>query len=285
MWAVTTLFLRRLTARLGVFLLNGLRGAVSLLVIIPMAIVAGSMEEVRLLTAEKILFLTTSIIGGGVFGSVLYLRSLKLLGVSRAFPISNSYPLFTVFFSFLLLHETVKWTVIPGTLLVLSGVYLVSRPHRHAAEPDSHAVPPAGVVAGVLSALSASVLWGCSTVVFSLGLEGTNAHIANSIRIPVMATVSLGIAALRKETRAVPSIDLKTAVLLALSGLLGWGAGASLYALSVQQAGASKTAIIAATAPLFAMPLSIIFFRERPNRLTIVGTVLAILGIVFVVGV
>ncbi len=283
-WAITSLFLRSLTAKLGVFVLNGLRGAAALLVIIPMALVAGSIEDLRLLTGPKIFFLITSIIGGGVFGSILYLRSLRMLGVTRAFPISNSYPLFTVFFSFVLLQETVKWPVIPGTLLVLTGVYLISRIPQHRGEVEPQTVAPQVVVAGVLSALAASVLWGCSTVVFSLGLQGTNAHVANSIRIPVMAGVSLGIAALRKETHAVARLDLKTVILLIVSGVLGWGVGASLYALSVQHAGASMTSIIAATAPLFAMPLSILVFRERPIAPTILGTVLAVVGIAIVVG-
>ena len=48
-------------------------------------------------------------------------------------------------------------------------------------------------------------------------------------------------------------------------------------------AGAAKTAILASTAPVFAMPLAMLFLRERPGPRAVVGTLLAIAGIALVV--
>lgn len=56
-----------------------------------------------------------------------------------------------------------------------------------------------------------------------------------------------------------------------------------LYVTAVQLAGPSKTAIVGCTAPLFAVPLSMIFLKERPGRYVAIGTVLSVLGVVLVI--
>jgi len=77
-------------------------------------------------------------------------------------------------------------------------------------------------------------------------------------------------------------IDRQSLWLLLATGILGWGVGAVLYSAAVQLLGPSKTAIIGATSPLFAAPLSWLFLHERPTRYTVLGTVLTVVGIVLV---
>ena len=48
-------------------------------------------------------------------------------------------------------------------------------------------------------------------------------------------------------------------------------------------AGPSKTAIIAATAPIFALPMSVFFLKERLSGSILLGTTLTIAGLVLVV--
>ena len=72
-------------------------------------------------------------------------------------------------------------------------------------------------------------------------------------------------------------------ILLVIAGVLGWGVGSWLFTSALQMVGASKTTIVGAAAPLFAVPLSMIFLHEKPGRLTLVGTFLTVLGIALVV--
>ena len=67
------------------------------------------------------------------------------------------------------------------------------------------------------------------------------------------------------------------------AGLLGWGVAASLYSLAIKLAGPAKTSIVGATAPLFAIPLTMVFLHERPSRNTLLGTVLTIAGVICVI--
>jgi drug/metabolite transporter (DMT)-like permease len=82
--------------------------------------------------------------------------------------------------------------------------------------------------------------------------------------------------------RDIGKMDRRTLCLLCLAGLLGWGVGGTLYTLAIQLTGPSMTAIISSTAPLFAVPLSYIFLKERPTRHTLIGTVISVIGIALV---
>jgi drug/metabolite transporter (DMT)-like permease len=65
-------------------------------------------------------------------------------------------------------------------------------------------------------------------------------------------------------------------VVPAFSGLF------SLYA--VQHAGVARQATLAATAPLYGVPLSALALKEQVTRRMAVGTLLTVLGVALVVG-
>ena len=88
---------------------------------------------------------------------------------------------------------------------------------------------------------------------------------------------------MRGSRQEVQRFTRRTLVLCLLAGVLGWGLAGSFYALSIQYAGPAKAAIIGASAPLFAVPLSWLFLGERPTRYTVVGTALTIAGVLLVV--
>ena len=282
-WSSTTIFLRTLSTQLDPFLVNGLRAAVGMLVIIPLVFITGGLPDYQRLTALHLLFLTGSVVVGGVVGDALYISSLKTLGVSRAFPITNSYPLFTVIFSVLLLGEHITATTLAGMALVLMGVYLVARPRGRVQTTPLDTITPRQLLRGVVLALSTSALWGLASCLVALGLEGINSIVANSVRVPVVVVLSLVMAAQRRQLGAVRCVDRGMIRSLLLAGLLGWGISGSLYVTAVQLAGPSKTAIVSCTAPLFAVPLSMIFLKERPGRYVAIGTILSVLGVVLVI--
>ncbi len=282
-WSSTTILLRTLSTRLDPFLVNGLRAAVGMLVIIPLVFITGGLPDYQRLTGLSLLFLTASVILGGVVGDALYITSLKTLGVSRAFPITNSYPIFTVVFSVLLLGEQIKATTLAGMALVLVGVYLVARPRGRVQTAPLDAIAPQQLLRGVIVALITSALWGLSSTLVALGLRGVNSIVANSVRVPVVVLLSLAVAARRGQLGAGRRIERGMLRCLLLSGLLGWGISGSLYVTAVQLAGPSKTAIVGCTAPLFAVPLSMIFLHERPSRHVAAGTALSVLGVVLVI--
>lgn len=281
-WSCTSLVLRNLSTRLDPFVVNGVRAVFGLIVLVPILLLTANLQEFALLTPNSLVYLIGSVVLGGVFGDALYVMSLKSLGVGVAFPISNSFPLFTVIFSALLLGTAIEWPTIVGMVLIMAGVYFVARP-QGSVEQGASATPKRQLILGVLTALAAAVLWGLNTVVMSMGIEGVNGAIANAVRMPAVILISFVAAAWRGQMGSVRHIDRRTLRLLIIAGILGWGFSAYFWVMAVQLAGPSKTSIISATAPLFAVPLSAILLHERPTRYTWIGTALTTLGVLFVV--
>ena len=68
-----------------------------------------------------------------------------------------------------------------------------------------------------------------------------------------------------------------------MAGVIGTGFGSLMYVYAVVHAGAARTAVLSATSPLLALPLSMIFLGERFTTRIGAGTALCVAGIVLVV--
>jgi drug/metabolite transporter (DMT)-like permease len=279
-FAATNIGMRSLSHRLEPFLVVGVRGIVGVFVMVPLAFLVGR-DQFHLLTPTRLLYLCGSVILGGVIGSTCNVYALKILGVGRAFPITNANPLFTILFSFLFLRERIEPILIPGALLVLVGVYLISRP-RGGAEPTEEELTPHQIAVGVAMALGAALFWGLNGVILAPGLEGINPIVANSVRVPTVALLSSGIAAFRGEWGATRSLNRRQVLIILFIGTIGYAGTSTFYVAAVQSIGPSLAAVIGATAPLFALPMSILLLGERPTPAMLVGTLLTLAGIILV---
>ena len=88
--------------------------------------------------------------------------------------------------------------------------------------------------------------------------------------------------ALRKSYTELFKLSRQEWLILAASGVMGWGLGSVLFLLTVSLVGPTRGAILTSTAPLFALPLSVIFLKERVNLPILLGTILTVAGIVLV---
>jgi drug/metabolite transporter (DMT)-like permease len=64
-----------------------------------------------------------------------------------------------------------------------------------------------------------------------------------------------------------------------MAGILGTGIGSVLFIYAVEDLGAARTAFLTTSAPVFALPMGMIFLRERLTPRIILGTLLTIAGI------
>lgn len=281
-WASMGIVLRSLPARLDAFVVTGLRATFGMAAIALLVVATGGVAQYRLLTTTKVLYLVGSILAGGVVGDTLYLQSLRILGMQRSFPIINSFPLFTVLCSTLLLGERISLVTISGMLLVFVGIYLVARSKESSGRGASGGASSRDVTRGVLMAVGTAALYGIEGVLVSLGAQDVSSIVANSVRVPVVAVVASLIAAGRGQWPQVSCLDRRTVLLLVLAGSVGWALAGSLWVAAIRFAGPSRAAIVGSTAPLFGVPLSMLFLREKPTRYTLAGTVLTVAGIILV---
>ncbi len=284
LWAVSSILMGSLTGRMPAVVISALRalfGAAFLLAVAALLLVSGAARAPGPAAAA-------SLAGSGVLGLGLgdtaYIRSLRHIGVSRAFPVSMAaYPLLTFVLAVALIGEEVTLPVAMGAALVIAGVILVVLGGRLPGSEGRPARARREVWLGTALVLTAALLWAFASVWLRAAADGVQPAVAQAIRLPVAAVVTAGLARGAGHALWSPRYGWRGLMALLLTGVVGTGAGSMLFVLAVQRAGAAKTAVLSSTAPLFALPLAALLLGERLTGRVVLGTVLSIAGVWLVV--
>lgn len=308
-WSATSVALTSLAARTAPVVLSALRLATGSLLLFAAFFAFGDTGDIAAASGATIFaMLGSGLIGYGL-GDTVYIKALALLGMQRTFPISMAlYIAMTVIGGVVLLDEPFSWGLPLGAALIAAGIYFIVIPGSAqediplpvlaAAEPalaGFSELPPAEHEAalhpssgqgwqGYALLGGTGVFWATATLWLAAGNNGMPALAAASIRTPSGALALLAFAAaVQRPALVAPFRDQKQIAGIAASGLAGTAFGSLLYVYAVMEAGAARTAILSATSPLMALPLSILFLKERFTRRIGAGTLLCVAGIALVV--
>ena len=281
LWSLASVLMTVGAKRIDVVPLNLIRCVVSTALFVALLPFFGGLEAVAAIPLQAWPWLVVSVLGLLVVGDTLYFRSMDLAGVSWAMPVSSINPLWAVLLASFFLGEPLGWSLILGTLLVVGGVILVSRPTTQA--DGGQSVSPSARRKGLLIALLVSVLWAVGQVSLKPAAEGVHAVIVNSVRQPLAMVMLLGLTLVRGQWRELKTLDRKSWAVIVVASFLGTGLGTILFVTAIQMIGAGKNSVLASTSPLLAVPFSMLWLQERPTRWTIAGTVLTTVGVALVV--
>jgi drug/metabolite transporter (DMT)-like permease len=277
LWAIASVLLTVGTKRLHVLPLNLIRCIVSTAFFWALLPFYGGVEALASIPPGAWLWLAVSVLALLVVGDTLYFRSMDLAGVSWAMPMASINPLWAVLLAALFVGEPLTWSLLAGAVLVIAGVTLVSRPVGQATQDKP--VDPHARRVGLLLALVVSVLWAIGQVALRPATEGIHSVVANSVRQPMGALMMLGLTLVGGRWRDLRKLDRQSWVIIVVASLVGTGIGTLLFIMAIQTAGAGRTAILTATAPMMAIPFSMLWLKERPTRWTLAGTLLTAAGI------
>jgi DME family drug/metabolite transporter len=277
LWALSSALLKSQTHKINVVFLGALRTLPALLIYWGILLFTGRFAELGRLPLQAWAYLAGSTLVGLVLGDSIYFQSMKLIGLSRALPLSTTYPFFTMLLSLLFLDEQLSWTVVVGAVLIATGGYFLALQRGGQRLAEDQATRRINVV-GVSLALSAAICWSMSTVMLRMGLEQVDTTMANVVRLSVLM-VALSMMALKLgRFGRVKAYGLRSLGIVFLAGIIGTGLGTFAFLTAVQRAGAARTSILTATTPLFGVPLSLLL-KERPSSRTLVGTGLTMAGV------
>jgi len=282
-WALSSTLTKSLSGKIEPLSLNFIRclgAAVPLWAIIPFYPGVYGLSPI---TGKAVLYLSLSALVGMSVGDTIYIRGLRLINVTLAFPIAQSVtPLLTVVAAFLFLEETITRSFVGGTVLILAGIYLIAIPVG--ASPLSLDGPQEKRGMGIGLILIATVFWTVSIVFLKFGLKETEPIVANGIRLPVATLALLPLVFLQKSfPEGSQQIKVRLVFLGAITGILAFGLGGILFLKAVQVAGAGKTMVLTSCGPLLGLPISVFLLKEKVTKRTISGTVLVVLGIAFII--
>ncbi|MHB9034395.1 MAG: DMT family transporter [Anaerolineae bacterium] len=275
-WAVGSVSIRNLARKLDPFTLNAPRTLAGGILTIMLLLISGRTSQVFAITPEKLFYLVASITVSSVIGDALYVTSIARMGVSRTIPIANAYPALTLILGLVFLKEQLAWPLIVGLVLVMVGVFLVSR------KTSAIELEAAQLTSGLPYAVSSAVFWAAGMIMVAPGLVGVDALAASAIRTPALSLILWIIVIIRRSYHQLAQLSRREWIILVLGGAIGWGLGNLFFVQAVSLLGATRAAILASTPPLFALPLSVFWLKEKPTWAIVGGTVLAVIGITFI---
>lgn len=282
-WAVSSALTKSVAGKFEPIRLNLLRclaASVVLWSIIPFSSGTHALSQAPWVA---LLFLVLSALIGISVGDTIYIRGLKLINVSLAFPIAQSaMPLLTLCAAVLFLGEMITWGLALGTALVLVGIYLITGLGPGSRLPLT--VPTGekkGMGIGLI--LIASLLWAISISLLKIGLQEVSLILANGVRMPVASLALIILIRFQNSTHQPTRVHVRDVAEGAASGILSFGLGGLLFLQAILYIGVAKATVLTSSAPLFGLPLSLVFLKERVTVRIAAGTVLVVLGIVFIV--
>jgi drug/metabolite transporter (DMT)-like permease len=266
---------------------------------------------------------------GIIIGNAMYFTSLELIGLSKAYPIAMTYPLFTYIFEIAFLGEEFRLPKLSGIILVIIGVILISSSKVNGNNGSKEEVKiksndeenelseevinneiaeiePTNVeitneksgyfrtnagkiFLGVLLAALTTLTWSGGTTLIKVGLNildaaGNDVGIIpiNGARMFCLIPITLIIFTVTDRGDSKSEFNWKPILLVSIASVLSLVVSNILYLYALDLIGTSTPAAIAASGPIIATPLSILFLKEKVDWKIILGTLLTVGGILLV---
>lgn len=219
---------------------------------------------------------------GFTFGDLMLFLSVREGGVQRALVLFNTSPLITSLLAIPLLGEIPKPRLWIGMFMVLGAVLLViTDPARRSPQDGDSKAPSRHPWLATLAGFGAA-LGQAGGILLSKGplqrmpvLEVSAIRLSAAIvgLIPVLLFFPMGPGLFSLKPARIPR--------LAAASVIGTAIALLFAAAGIRVLDAGISSALLATTPLFALPISVFFLKERIGFLGIAGTVLGVLGVFF----
>lgn len=137
--------------------------ATILLTLVLAAVVEGNLTAQRIAPLPLAVFVITGGVGA-YLGRTLFVKSVAQIGASRAQSVNNSSPLITVLLAALLLGETLSPAVLGGVLLIVGGVFFITK-------TESQGQNTGAARTLTLTSISATLCYGIVPVLKKIGTD------------------------------------------------------------------------------------------------------------------
>ncbi len=277
-WAVSALFYKKALEGAKPISANIIRlaltGSILLLVVVAIGrfgVLTGMSWELFVLTA------VSGIIGLGV-GDTMYLMSLKSIGVSRAVPITCTYPLFSLLWA-LMFGEQITISVMIGAVVIVLGILILS----HDVQARATEAKKKALMLSVCIAVATAVLWSISISLMDLAVKSApdldHALTISTVRVATIGGLLLAVSPIVDRRMQFLKVGRKTVAASIIGGLFALGLGWFFLAYSFAVTSQARTVPISSTTPLFSTLAAMLFLHEKATVRNFAGSILIVMGI------
>jgi len=270
-WAASTVLSAEALKKVNPVRSNAVKTFFSALAMLPIAFAAGEFNNLSHVDPKALLFVVLAAIVGFGIGDTLLFHSIIIIGVSRAYTIAYTYPLFTMIIAVLFLGEPFLLKYLIGTILTVLSVILISL------EDDKNHKEIS--LKGLMAAIAAALTWAVGTILVALGLKGISVLLANTLRYLALSLFLFLISNPGKKWK----IEKKELAVLSASGVLGMVLGGITFLFSMQLIGASRATPLSASSPVWASIMSSIILKERITVRLLLSSIIVVIGIYFLI--
>jgi drug/metabolite transporter (DMT)-like permease len=223
--------------------------------------------------------IVSGVVGLGI-GDTLYMVGLRSVGVARAVPLAATYPLFSLVWATFLLGQPLTLTGVLGAVVILVGIWLLSREKGEAGEVKGKLA-----VTGVVISLATAVVWSVSITLMDVAvtMPGVSSFDANyaivTTRIVAMAVFLLALAPILDRDHGFLKMKRSTVIELCVGGLVANGLGWLLMSYSFLNIVEAQAVPISSTTPLFTAVAGFLLFHEKVTAKTVLGAVVIVFGV------
>lgn len=286
--------------------INFFRTGIGCLTFIFIAVILGIITYIFFLPWYLWVMLFLSFLFGQVIGDTSYFKAQKELGTTIALAISMTFPLFTFILSLIFLNRAFEYKIIISIVLIGAGIIIIGKTKITAVNDsinsiDSnkhfHKLSSYPSFKSIGFALIASLGWAIGLVIIDYSTKqidqilitgGISSIISNVIRFP-FALLILTLMVWRENRIADTSQYLhsfrkpsQTWLILLIASIIGTSLGAYLYTEAARTAGAIVMSLLASASPLFSLPLTYWFNKEKITKYGFLGVISTIIGVIVI---
>jgi drug/metabolite transporter (DMT)-like permease len=277
-WALNGLLLRSQLLKVSPPLINVVRcGMAGLFYWLLLPFDSAPLAAFSQVTLGEWGLLLGNVVIGLVIADVLYLTSIREIGLSRTLALTGVFPLATLLWEHLLLQQPLNPDLLLGSCLVVVGVILLAGQVK--AKSGAQEVGAERLKFGIFISLVAAVLWGLSTVLIKPAMAHMTAVQANAVRMPLVSLLLYLTRVWPNENENLARLDWRTVGVLSLTGILGMGIGGLMFLAALKDLGPARAVTITSVSPVFGLIFGVVFLKERLSVRIVAGVVFCVAGV------
>jgi len=283
MWSVSSLLWREIKLSAGA--MNLAKNAIGLLLMLLHIGVFTIVTQQPAFTASpsSVGLLVVSGLIGVAMGDTLFFRSLQILGPRIALMMATTSPVFSVILGLVFLHEQLLIIVLAGILLTVAGLIIVL--NDRAAAKEAPNLFPGKVAAGVWCGIAGALCQSVGGVLSRAGSQDCSGLEAAIYRVTVGMIVLVIYYQFHGKLKLILSsvFNWNMVKLLFPATVIGTWMGVWLCQVAYKHSDVAIAQTLLSTCPLFAVPVIWICDGRRLTARGLVGTVVAVGGVILVV--
>jgi drug/metabolite transporter (DMT)-like permease len=270
-WSVGALLFSRLGESLSSFAMTLVKGAISVVLLGAMTLLVRGYSDIG---SQAYSYLALSGLLGIAVSDTFFFSALKELGPRAVVLLATLGQVVTVLLAVVFLGERLPVWGWVGIALIVSGIATGVFPEKTREGTSSLR----GIVYGLLSVLSMSV----SVILTKKGLDGVSTVYATLIRMlaGTLGMLLIGMLTLRLKTWVSPFNDRSLMARFLVAVFVITIGGFWLAVVAFKYTSVAVASSLISTEPVFILPLSVVFLKEKLTTRAVAGAVIAVAGVI-----